>query len=110
MRPTISPIRPRCTPSGLTRTRVFSLLGTVEQPTGPLDQDHRALCTLEHAQRAMIKKVRQLLLLLLSDGCEIVLPSYCTWSIHSLYGASGASVTMKAAVTSESPWHARTVW
>src|SRR5437764_11623037 len=33
MRPTISPIRPRCTPSGLTRTRVFSLFGTVEQPT-----------------------------------------------------------------------------
>src|SRR4051794_15769203 len=56
MRPMISPISPRCTPSGLTRTRVFSLLGTVEQPTGPLDQDHRALCTLEHAQRAMIKK------------------------------------------------------
>src|SRR5690242_3589750 len=37
MRPMISPTRPRWTPSGLTRTRVRSGLGTSEQPSGRPD-------------------------------------------------------------------------
>src|SRR5207248_3687538 len=53
IRPTISPTRPRATPSGLTNTRVLS--DTRREPSGSPDQDHREQSALEHAQPAMIK-------------------------------------------------------